>query len=67
MASSSSSCPSAVSYQSSPSREPTPEVDPMAMHNALAPLWWDEADWDFSVRSEASEDDASLTDGEDDL
>jgi ribonuclease E len=39
----------------------------MAMHNALAPLWWDEADWDFSVRSEASEDEASLTDGEDDL
>jgi hypothetical protein len=39
----------------------------MAMHNALAPLWWDEVDWDFSVRSEASEDEASLTDGEDDL
>jgi hypothetical protein len=37
------------------------------MYNALAPEWWDEAEWDYSVRSEASEDEASLTDGEADL
>jgi hypothetical protein len=64
MASSSSSC-SALSFQSSPSREPTPEVDPTAAHNALAPLWWDEAEWNFSA--DASDDEASLTDGEADL
>ena len=34
------------------------------MHDALAPLWWDEADWDFAVESEDNE---SLTDGEDNL
>ena len=67
MASSSSSNSSAVSYQSSPFREPTPEVDITAMHNALAPEAWDAAEWDYSVRSKPSEDEASLTDGEADL
>ena len=61
---SSSSASSALSFQSSSSREPTPEYDPIAAYEALAPLWWDEADWDFAVRSE---DDESLTDGEDNL
>ena len=56
-----------MSYQSSPFREPTPEVDITAMHNALAPEAWDAAEWDYSVHSEASEDEASLTDGEADL
>jgi hypothetical protein len=56
-----------MSYQSSPFREPTPEVDITAMHNALAPEAWDAAEWDYSVRSEASEDEAPLTDGEADL
>ena len=64
MDSSSASCSSGLSSQSSSSREPTPEYDPMAAHEALAPLWWDEADWDFAAMSE---DDESLTDGEDNL
>ena len=64
MASSSSSC-SALSFQSSPSREPTPEVDSTEAHNALAPLKWDEAGWDYSA--DASDEEASLTDGEADL
>ncbi|KAK1677452.1 hypothetical protein QYE76_038300 [Lolium multiflorum] len=59
---SSSSYSSGLSSQSSSSREPTPEYDPIAAYEARAPLWWDEADWDFAVRSE---DDESLTDGED--
>ncbi|KAK1691784.1 hypothetical protein QYE76_008481 [Lolium multiflorum] len=64
MDSDSSSASSGLSFQSSPSREPTPEYDPTAAYEALAPPHWDEADWDFSVWSE---DDESLTDGEDDL
>ena len=36
----------------------------MAAYEALAPLWWDERDFDFNVKSE---DEASLTDGEEDL
>ena len=64
MDSSSASCSSGLSSQSSSSREPTPEYDPIAAYEALAPLWWDEADWDFAVRSE---DDESLTDREDNL
>nr|XP_051229896.1 uncharacterized protein LOC127347781 [Lolium perenne] len=54
---SSSSSSSGLSFRSSSSREPTPE-------NIRAPERWDEADWDFSVWSE---DDESLTDGEDNL
>ena len=56
MASSSSSC-SALSFQSSPSREPTPEVDSTEAH--------EEAERDFSV--DTSDEEASLTDGEADL
>ncbi|XP_071674322.1 uncharacterized protein [Lolium perenne] len=36
----------------------------MAAYEALAPEWWDERDWAFT---DESEDDASLTDGEDNL
>nr|XP_051211443.1 uncharacterized protein LOC127328924 [Lolium perenne] len=54
---SSSSSSSGLSYRSSSSREPTPE-------DIRAPERWDEADWDFSVWSE---DDESLTYGEDNL
>ena len=64
MDSSSSSCSSGLSYQSSSSRESTPEFDVAAMHNAIAPPWWDEADWDFDTQSEEDE---SQTDGEDNL
>ena len=64
MDSSSSSASSGLSFQSSSSREPTPEYNPIAAYEALAPLWWDEQDWDFAVESE---DDESLTDGEDNL
>ena len=60
MDSSSSSCSSGLSYQSSSSREPTPEFEVAAMNDAIAPLWWDEADWDFAAQSE---DDESKTDG----
>ena len=64
MDSSSSSCSSGLSYHSPSSREPTPEFNVAAMYEAIAPQWWDEADWDFDVWSE---DDESLTDGEDNL
>ena len=64
MASSSSSASSGLSFQSSSSRESTPEFDVTAMNEAIAPLWWDEADWDLDVWSEEDE---SLTDGEDNL
>ena len=64
MDSSSSSCSSGLSYQSSSSRESTPEFDVAAMHNAIAPPWWDEADWDLNAQSE---DDEPKTDGEEDL
>ena len=64
MDSSSSSCSSGLSYQSSSSRESTPEFEVAAMHDAIAPLWWDEADWDFAAQSE---DDEPKTDGEDSL
>jgi hypothetical protein len=36
----------------------------MAAYEALAPQWWDERDWDFAAQSE---DDESLTDGEEGL
>ena len=64
MDSSSSSGSSGLSFQSSSSSEPTPEFDVTAMNEAIAPLWWDEADWDLDVWSEEDE---SLTDGEDNL
>ena len=46
----------------SESREPTPEYDPMAAHEALAPLHWDAEEFDFGI---ASEDDEPQTEGED--
>ena len=64
---SSSSDSSYFSYlSSSPSSELEygPEYDEIAAYEALAPLWWDDNDWDFSVWSEDGE---SLTDGEDNL
>src|SRR3954467_11288650 len=67
MASSSSSKSFGLSFQSSNTmsdREPTPEHPPMAAYEALAPQWWDERDWDFAAWSE---DDESLTDGEEGL
>ena len=62
--SSSSSASSGLSFQSPSSRELTPEFEVAAMHDVIAPLWWDEADWDFDAQSE---DDESQTDGEDNL
>jgi hypothetical protein len=62
MASSSSSASSAISFESESSREPTPEYDPIAAYEILAPLHWDAEEWDFQSQSE---DDESLTDGED--
>jgi hypothetical protein len=44
------------------SRETTPEFDSGAAHEACAPLHWDAEEWDFRAWSE---DDESLTDGED--
>ena len=64
MASSSSSASSGLSFQSSSSRESTPEFEVASMYDAIAPLWWDEADWDFAAQSE---DDEPKTDGEDNL
>jgi hypothetical protein len=43
-------------------REMTPEFDSKAAYEACAPLHWDAEEWDFSAWSE---DDESLTDGED--
>jgi hypothetical protein len=60
MASSSSS--SVISYESESSQEPTPEYDPIAAYEVRAPLHWDAEEWDFRSQSE---DDESLTDGED--
>ena len=68
--SSSSSSPSssplpASSIDSIPeSREPTPEWDPTATYEALAPLHWDAEEFDFGV---ASEEDEPTTKGEEDL
>src|SRR3954462_15999126 len=64
MASSASSGLSSQASNSMSDREPTPEHPPMAAYNTLAPQWWDERDWDFAAWSE---DDASLTNGEEDL
>jgi hypothetical protein len=66
MASSASSNSSALSHQSS-SSSLEPEVDLVAVYNNLAPEWWDGEDWDFSVQTEGSDDEAPLTDGEADL
>jgi len=68
--SSSSSSPrtsslSASSIDSIPeSRETTPEWDPTAAYEALAPLHWDAEEFDFGV---ASEEDEPMTEGEEDL
>ena len=60
---SSSSSLSASSIDSIPeSREPTPEWDPTAAYEALAPLHWDAEEFDFGV---ASEEDEPTTEGED--
>src|SRR6185436_3809292 len=64
--SSSPSCSSnlsASSIDSIPeSREPTPEWDPTAAYEALAPLHWDAEEFDFGV---VSEEDEPTTEGED--
>src|SRR6185436_1496458 len=53
---------SASSIDSIPeSREPTPEWDPTAVYEALAPLHWDAEEFDFGV---ASEEDGPETKGE---
>jgi hypothetical protein len=59
---SSSSASSVISYESDSSREPTPEYNPIAAYEVRAPLHWDAEEWDFRYQSE---DDESLTDGED--
>ena len=60
-----SSSLSASSIDSIPeSREPTPEWDPTAAYEALAPLHWDAEEFDFGV---ASEEDEPMTEGEEDL
>ena len=62
---SSSSSLSASSIDSIPeSREPTPEWDPTAAYEALAPLHWDAEEFDFGV---ASEEDEPTIEGEEDL
>ena len=54
---------SASSLDSIPeSREPTPEYDPAAAYEALAPLHWDAEEFDFGI---ALEDDGPQTEGED--
>ena len=59
----SSSNLSASSLDSIPeSRELTPEYDPVAAYEALAPLHWDAEEFDFGI---ASEDDEPRTEGED--
>jgi hypothetical protein len=59
---SSSSASSVISYESETTREPTPEYDPIAAYEVRAPLHWDAEEWDFHYQSD---DDESLTDGED--
>ena len=54
---------SASSLDSIPeSREPTPQFNPVAAHEALAPLHWDAEEFDFGI---TSEDDEPQTEGED--
>ena len=43
----------------------TPEFDPIVAYQAVAPPHWDAKEFDFDAPW--SEDDASMTDGEDDL
>jgi hypothetical protein len=62
MASSSSSASSTISFESESTREPTPEYNPIAAYKVLAPLHWDAEERDFQSWSENDE---SLTDGED--
>jgi hypothetical protein len=59
---SSSSIISITSPNSNTSRKATPEFDPIASYEALAPLYWDTEEWDYSTWSE---DDEPLTDDED--
>jgi hypothetical protein len=59
---SSSSAFSVISFEFETTREMTPEFDPIATYEACAPLHWDAEEWDFQAWSE---DDESLTDGED--
>jgi hypothetical protein len=59
---SSSTIISITSPDSETSREATPDFDPVASYEALAPLHWDVEEWDFSIWYE---DDESLTDDED--
>jgi hypothetical protein len=59
---SSSSDFSNPSTESKTSREMAPEFDSKAAYEACAPLHWDAEEWDFWAWSE---DDESLTDGED--
>jgi hypothetical protein len=59
---SSSSASSIISFEFESTREATPEYDPIAAYEACAPLHWDAEEWDFQTWSE---DDESLTDGED--
>jgi hypothetical protein len=60
--SSSSSDFSNSSTESKTSREMTPEFDSKAAYEDCAPLHWDAEEWDFWAWSE---DDESLTNGED--
>ena len=60
--SSSSSSPSSSVDSIPESREPTPEWEPTAAYEALAPLHWDAEEFDFGV---ASEEDEPETEGED--
>src|SRR6185312_15641773 len=60
---SSSSSLSASSIDSIPeSQEPTPEWNPTAAYEALAPLYWDAEEFNFGV---VSEEDEPETEGED--
>ena len=59
---SSSSDSSNLSIEFEASREMSPEFDSRVAHEACAPLHWDVEEWDFRTWSE---DDESLTDGED--
>jgi hypothetical protein len=59
---SSSSASSVISIESETTQEMTPEFDPTATYEACAALHWDAEEWDFQAWSE---DDESLTDGED--
>jgi hypothetical protein len=53
---------SITSPDSETSKEATPEFDPIASYEDLAPLHWDAEEWDYST---CSEDDEPLTDDED--